>query len=119
MTDSKQPTSDELMFARALVRLDSKLLGFVLGILFALIIFVATNWLVLMGGYVDEQGDTVVGPHMALLGNFFIGYKVSFVGSIIGALYGFAVGSIVGAGISVIYNKLSSLRKFPDPNDSQ
>ena len=103
-----------MAFAKALIRLDSKLLGFVIGFLFALIVFVATNWLVLMGGHVNEEGQVVVGPHLALLGQFFIGYKVSFVGSIIGAVYAFAVGSIVGAGIAAIYNTLSSLRKFSD-----
>ena len=101
-----------------MLRLDSKLLGFVMGVALALIIFVATNWLVVVGGYVDDHGETVVGPHLALLGQFFIGYKVTFLGSIIGALYGFAVGSIVGRAISGIYNKLSSLRKFPDVEDS-
>ena len=106
------PQSDDIVFAKALVRLDTKLLGFVFGILGALIVFAATNWLVLMGGHVDDQGAVVVGPHLALLGQFFIGYKVTFWGSIVGALYGFAVGSIVGAVIAGIYNTLSSLRKF-------
>ena len=82
-----------------------------MGVVLALIIFVATNWLVVMGGYVDDQGETVVGPHLALLGNFFIGYKVTFLGSLVGAFYGFAVGSIIGAAISRIYNKLAALRK--------
>ena len=104
--------SDDEVFAKALVRLDTKLLGFVIGVLFAMLIFVVTNWLVLKGGHVNEEGELVVGPHLALLGQFFIGYKVTFLGSIIGSIYGFAVGSIVGAAIAAIYNKLSSLRTF-------
>ena len=112
MSEENNPQSDDVVFAKALLRLDTKLLGFVIGILFALIVFVATNWLVLMGGHVNDEGELVLGPHLALLGQFFIGYKVTFVGSIIGALYAFAVGSIVGAGIAGIYNTLSSLRKF-------
>ena len=108
------PQSDEIVCAKALVKRDTKLLGFVSGILFALIIFAATTWLVLMGGYVNAEGAVVVGPHLALLGQFFIGYKVTFLGSIIGAIYGFAIGSIVGAGIAGIYNTLSSMRKFRD-----
>ena len=114
MSEINNPQSDDVVFAKALLRLDTKLLGFVIGVLFALIVFVATNWLVLMGGHVNAEGELVVGPHLALLGQFFIGYKVTFVGSIIGALYAFAVGSIVGAGIAGIYNTLSSLRKFND-----
>ena len=114
MTNSDSTQTDDIVFAKALVKLDSKLLGFVIGIFLALIVFVATNWLVLMGGHVDAQGQVVVGPHLSLLGQFFIGYKVTFVGSIIGALYAFAIGSIVGAAIAGIYNALSSLRKFED-----
>ena len=114
MTNSDISQSEDIVFAKALVRLDTKLLGFVIGFLFALIVFVATNWLVLLGGHVDANGVVVVGPHLALLGQFFIGYKVTFLGSIIGALYAFAIGSIVGAGIAGIYNTLSSLRKFRD-----
>jgi hypothetical protein len=70
-----------------------------------------------MGGHVDDQGETVVGPHLSLLGNFFIGYKVTFLGSIVGAFYGFAVGSIIGAVISAIYNKLVLLRTSRDSKD--
>jgi hypothetical protein len=114
----KPPDSEELEFARALLRLDIKLLGFVMGVALALIVFVATLWLVVMGGHVDDQGETVVGPHLALLGNFFIGYKVTFLGSFVGAFYGFAVGSIIGAAIGTIYNKLSTLRTSRDLEES-
>ena len=114
MSETNNPQSDDVAFAKALLKFDSKLLGFVIGVLFALIVFAATNWLVLLGGHVNAEGELVVGPHLALLGQFFIGYKVTFVGSIIGALYAFAVGSIVGGGIAGIYNMLSSLRKFKD-----
>ena len=88
-----------------------------MGVALALIIFVATNWLVVVGGYVDDHGETVVGPHLALLGNFFIGYRVTFLGSIVGAFYGFAVGSIIGAAIGTIYNKLVMLRTSWDSED--
>ena len=114
MSETNKPQSDDVAFAKALLRLDTKLLGFVMGFLFAVIVFVVTNWLVIMGGHVNAEGEMVVGPHLALLGQFFIGYKVTFVGSIVGALYAFAVGSIVGAVIAGIYNTLSSLRKFKD-----
>ena len=110
MKSQKQPESEDLKFTRALLVLNTKLLGIVMGILFALIIFVATLWLVVMGGHVDDQGEVIVGPHLALLGNFFIGYKVTVLGSIVGAFYGLAIGSIIGTTIGIIYNKLSMLR---------
>jgi hypothetical protein len=65
----------------------------VLGIL----IFIATNWLVLKGG-------NVVGPNLALLGQFFIGYSVTFVGSLVGFAYGFFTGFLMGYFIATIYN---------------
>ena len=114
MTSTNPPESEEQKLTRALLRLDTKLLGFVMGITLAMIVFVATLWLVIMGGHVDDKGEIVVGPHLALLGNFFIGYKVTVLGSFIGALYGFAVGSIIGTAIGHIYNKVSIVRMSTD-----
>jgi hypothetical protein len=80
-----------------LLRLNAKVQGVVTGIVFGLAIFLATNWLILRGG-------DVVGPHLALLGQFFIGYRVTFVGSLVGFAYGFATGFCIGYGITSIYN---------------
>lgn len=102
--------SEQELLTYALLRLNAKALGLALGVIFGLAIFIATNWLLLEGGHLDAQGNRVVGPNLALLGNFFLGYSVSFVGSLIGFSYGFALGTITGAAIGVIYNKLSSLR---------
>lgn len=96
-----QPEEEKLV--HAIVVLNAKIFGLILGIIFGLIIFIATNWLVLKGG-------KVVGPHLQLLGQFFIGYKVSFLGSIIGFFWGFAVGSLIGTTIGWIYNRIVELR---------
>ena len=64
--------------------LNAKVLGLVLGLLFGLSIFIATNWLLIKGG---EN----VGAHLQLLNQYFFGYSVSFVGSFIGFAYGFAL----------------------------
>jgi hypothetical protein len=66
-------------------------------------IFIATNWLVLRGG-------NVVGPHLSLLGQFFIGYTVSFMGSLIGFAYGFLGGFAVGYLIAMLYNWIVGLK---------
>ncbi len=84
--------------------LNAKAFGLVLGLLLGLIIFIATNWLVLKGG---EQ----VGPHLQLLSQYFIGYRVTFVGSLIGLAYGFALGTLSGAFIGWVYNKIANLRE--------
>lgn len=94
---------EEELIRHAVLRLDGKIVGLVLGVLSALTIFVATNWLVLKGG-------EVVGPHLSLLNNFFIGYSVSFIGSLVGAIYGFIVGFVSGLLIGWLYNSVVSLR---------
>lgn len=73
------------------------MLGLALGIVFGLAIFIVTNWLVIKGGPIGPERKKIIGPHLQLLGQFFIGYKVSFTGSLIGFLYGFALGTISGA----------------------
>ena len=93
---------DELL-GRAVLRFSGNVLGIVLGILGALGLFVATNWLVIKGG--DQ-----VGPHLALLGQYFIGYRVSFVGSLIGMPYAFIVGYVAGRLIGAVYNLVVEVR---------
>ncbi|MGH7808500.1 MAG: bacteriophage holin [Thermodesulfobacteriota bacterium] len=103
--------SDEEKLIRAVVRLNAKMLGLILGILFGLFIFIATNWLIIKGPQLTPSGEYVVGPHLSLMSQFFIGYDVSFVGSIIGFLYGFGVGTFSGALIGWIYNKMVDIRR--------
>ena len=101
--------SEEELLLGATLRLNSKVLGLILGILVGLGIFIATNWLVLKGGPIGPGGEPTVGPHLELLGHFFIGYRVTFLGSFIGMAYGFAVGTITGTAIAVIYNRVARL----------
>lgn len=94
---------DERLIKSAVLRLNGHILGFILGMIAALLIFVATNWLVLKGG-------EVVGPHLGLLDQFFYGYSVTFVGSFIGAAYGFVSGYISGLIIGWVYNAVIYLK---------
>jgi hypothetical protein len=103
--------TDEEKLLEAVAILNAKTLGLILGIIFGLVIFIATNWLVLKGPQPDESGRYLLGPHLQLLSQFFIGYRVSFFGSIIGFIYGFAVGTFGGALIGWVYNRIVSLRQ--------
>lgn len=85
------------------LRLNATVHGVVFGFVLGLIIFIATNWLVIKGG-------TVVGPNLTLLNQFFIGYSVTFLGSLIGFLYGFLTGFLVGFFIATLYNWIVDLR---------
>jgi hypothetical protein len=94
----------EAIVLTRMVRLNARVQGVVIGLMVGGGIFLATNWLVLKGG-------EVVGPHLALLGQFFIGYRVTFTGSLIGAAYGFVCGFIVGGLVATMYNWLVSFRE--------
>jgi hypothetical protein len=100
---AERESLEEIVLTR-LVRLNASLQGIVTGLVAGLGVFIATNWLLLQGG-------DVVGPHLALLGQFFIGYEVSFVGSLIGLAYGFATGFLVGYSVSHIYNWIAERRE--------
>jgi len=103
--DEHQPALEEVVLTR-LLRLNATVHGLVTGLVAGLGLFIATNWLILKGG-------EVVGPHLALLGQFFIGYRVTFVGSLIGFAYAFLSGFIGGYGIARIYNWLVVFREDP------
>lgn len=94
--------ADELLM-RAIRRIHSTILGLVFGILFGLLIFVATAVLVVKGG-------EVVGPHLILLSHFFPGYTVTWGGSFVGGLYGFATGFLGGWLIGWVYNALITFK---------
>ena len=59
-------------------KLNGNVWGISLALVLALILFAATNILVLKGG---EN----VGQHLGILSQYFYGYSVTFVGSLIGA----------------------------------
>ncbi|MFH1812414.1 MAG: hypothetical protein ABIJ09_27020 [Pseudomonadota bacterium] len=98
------PLPDEdAQLLRGIAVLNARAIGVALGTVCGLGMLVATLWLVVKGG-------DPVGPHLALLSQFFIGYHVSLGGSVVGALYGFAVGSIAGTLLGWVYNALSLWR---------
>jgi hypothetical protein len=96
-------TIDNLLVAR-MVRLNATVHGIVLGLVAGLGLFVATLWLVIKGG-------PVVGPHLALLGQFFVGYRVTVLGSFVGLAYGFVSGFLVGFVVTTLYNWIAGLRE--------
>jgi hypothetical protein len=100
--EAKDRTRDRVVMTR-LLRLNATIYGVVTGSLFGVGMFLATNWLIVRGG-------RVVGPHLALLGQVFIGYRVTFVGSLVGFAYAFAAGFMLGYTVAWIYNRLIGLR---------
>jgi hypothetical protein len=103
-------TPEKIALARILY-LNAKIHGIVSGLVAGLGLFVATNWLVLKGG-------PIVGPHLALLGEFFPGYRVTFLGSFIGFAYAFVCGCIIGYSVAGLYNWIAFLREPTGSNAS-
>ena len=116
MAGKKTPNFEEEIVVARLLRLDAMVQGLVSGIVAGFIVFLATNWLVFQGGQPGPDGEIVVGPHLSLLSQFFIGYTVSFVGSLIGFVYAALCGFIIGYCVAWMYNRFVSLRehKFQD-----
>src|SRR6266542_248451 len=87
-----------------ILRLEAVVQGVAWGLVAGLSLFLATNFLVLKGG-------RVIGPHLSLLRQFFIGYEVTFVGSLIGFAYAFVCGFVAGYAVSVVYNRIARRRR--------
>jgi hypothetical protein len=86
------------------IRLNEWITGITTGVVAGLVLFLATNYLILKGG-------PVVGPHLALLGQVFIGYRVTFAGSLIGAVWAFVSGAVVGFCAAKVYNLFAGMRR--------
>jgi hypothetical protein len=84
-----------------IVRLSARVTGTVCGLIGGFGLFLATNYLIIKGG-------RVVGPHLALLGQVFPGYRVTFVGSLIGLAYAFFTCWILGFAGALLYNAIAS-----------
>ncbi len=72
-------------------------LGVAAGVVYGGIMFLLTEILVLKGGY-------PLGPNLALFGEFFYGYTVSFTGGFVGLAWGFGIGFMLGWGFAVVHN---------------
>lgn len=101
--EEDKATLEERVLTRVL-HLDAKVCGIVTGLLCSVGLFLATNWLVLKGG-------VEVGAHLSLLNQYFPGYRVTFVGSLIGFAYGFVSGFFGGYCVSRIYNWIADIRE--------
>lgn len=92
-------TGTEQELRLAVARLNERAWGISVGLLLGLGLFLATNILVLKGG-------PNPGPHLSLLKVYFPGYRVTFLGSLIGFVYAFVIGYALGRLIGSVYNML-------------
>lgn len=87
----------------AIVRLRARVMAMVFGMVSGTGLFLATVTLL------ARRGDDV-GPHLALLNNFFPGYTVTWPGAFIGFAYGALSGAIIGWSVAWIYNQVVDKR---------
>lgn len=88
--------TDEL---NTLLKLNARAWGIAIGLLLGLGLFLATVVLLLKGG-------STVGPHLALIGAYLPGYRVTWAGAFIGFVYLFVIGYAIGRLIGGVYNAL-------------
>ena len=89
--------------AKAVARLQAKILAMVMGFACGFGLFAMTAWLVVKGG-------NQVGLHLNLLGHYFKGYSVTWPGAFVGLIYGAVVGGAIGWAIGMIYNMIVGRR---------
>ncbi len=90
-------------YRSAAARLHRMTLCLTFAVIAGLSIFMVTAILLLKGG-------KSVGPHLALLGQFFPGYTVSWTGSLVGFFWGALLGGILGFIFGSVYNQVVDLR---------
>ncbi len=88
--------AEELVVA-AFARIDAVAMGSAFGLLAGLFVFTATIILVLKGG-------ETVGPRLALLAQYFAGYTVTPLGSLVGFAYGAIAGFCAGWLLAALRN---------------
>ena len=95
---------DEDALRSAFARYDAVALGAAVGIVLGLGIFVATSLLLLLGG-------DPLGPRLSLLGNYFLGFQVSWGGSLLGLAEAGGFGFVFGYSLAKLINSIVGLHE--------
>src|SRR5688500_10510380 len=99
---SNPAAGSEALLLQVFAKLDAMAFGIAVGLWAALCLSAATILLLIDGG-------PLLGRHLELLGQYFVGYKVTWTGSIVGFAYGFAGGFCVGWLIAFLRNLCISI----------
>ena len=102
-TTSEIEKLEQELIRTAIVRLRSRVMAVVFGMIGGTGLFVATIWLLLRRGH-------NVGLHLKLLGNYFPGYAVTWPGAFIGFFYGALSGAVIGWSVAWVYNRVVEKR---------
>jgi len=87
------------------MKINGNSLGISLGITWGATVFLATVILLVKAKYGIHYEPTLgIGPTLGKLGQFYMGYSVTYFGAIVGFIYGFVHAYIVGRIVAWIYN---------------
>lgn len=100
MATADQHSLEDDLIDRGVLRLNTFATAVGLGLLTGVVLFVATVFLALRDG-------RDAGPHLGLLSQYFPGYSVTILGSVVGFFYAFLAGATAGFLLSAIYNRLA------------
>lgn len=95
-----RPVQDHEILSAVFAKMDAVALMIAAGVLGALTLSLATAILLLQP--VPESYP--VGPHLSALADYLPGYSVTWMGSLIGAFYGFLVGAVSGFVAAAYWN---------------
>lgn len=97
----QQGKKDEI--SQAIARIKTNALAIVCAMIGGVGLFVITAWLLIKDG-------PDAGQHLQLLSNYFIGYSVTWWGSVVGLFYGALCGGVIGWAVGMIYNTVVGIR---------
>ncbi|MCI0666633.1 MAG: hypothetical protein L0Y43_01090 [Methylococcaceae bacterium] len=95
----KEPTDRAIIHA-IFAKLDPVGMIISTALVFGLGLMFLTLALVVQG----RSGDIPIGPHLAFLGDYLPGYRVTWSGGFLGFVYGGMIGGVVGYFISLLWN---------------
>jgi hypothetical protein len=98
--EREQTQSNEFAFMALFARMDNIAMAAAVSVLFALGLACATAVLLLLGA----PPGVPIGPNLSALGNILPGYKVSWLGTLIGAAWASLIGAITGFLIATFWN---------------
>ena len=98
-----EPSDDLLLITRTIARVRVAIVAITTGMVGGFGLFAATVWLLIKGG-------PNVGQNLSLLGAYYPGYTVSWVGAFVGLAYGALTGAALGWSVAWLYNILSRRR---------
>jgi len=95
-----RPVRDHEILSAVFAKMDVPAMTVAMGVVCSLFLFLATTTLLLQA----VPQDYPVGPHLESLAAYLPGYRVSWVGAVFGAFYGFLLGAVAGFAAAVYWN---------------